>query len=610
MKFIESYNGWKNLNLIIEAVVNIDSDIISIIKSYQNNSNTGFAAIANQIMSVIGKDLPKNRYDLVSLSKDTPSEFSVTMGRQVNAITIAKVINNLLVVSGVNPNAPIPKEDIQKLVDEKGITEEDAKKEIKSKRLIKQDTIQKFADELIGVIKLKKEKSSVTSETQTDGYKIVSGEDIIKYYSEDMLNKTYKDGDKELPYYSTELLNSCMVNKKEHLKLYALNPDKIRLVVKLVNGKVDARALLWNLSNTDYDYFLDRVYFNSAEERSALTTWVRENVGSSLLTRPERVNTGESVMVVLDNVIDGINLYPYLDTFEFLYIKREGDKLVNEGFVSSDKIDSSEFKDYVPFSCRDTQGRRFAVYAEDRKFENPTLEEIVIGSNVEYNIEGEFQDLEMLKRYYDMSYETLLKTEMGYKPDGAFTGLPGASLYIVAPDLLVPGPSSGGVTKKIPKFGVILIRDVTKIREQNPPIKTKLDGEYSYVDFKSLHNYFGYGTTWNAGYERIRFDFLTDLDCRILGIYDLVKDQSPMYYPHEFIYDDYGDDVEMNRKFSVMEYLFKTKEKEKLFNYKNAISDPWYPIEKEDIEVIIKDNLKPAKPGLVKRFKDFIGFKK
>jgi len=610
MKFIESYNGWKNFNLIIEAVVNIDSDIISIIKSYQNNSNTGFAAIANQIMSVIGKDLPKNRYDSVSLSKDTPSEFSVTMGRQVNAITIAKVINNLLVASGVDPNAPIPKEEIKKLMDEKGITEEDAKKEIKSKKLIKQDTIQKFADELIGVIKLKKEKSSVTSETQTDGYKIVSGEDIIKYYSEDMLNKTYKDGDKEYKYHSTELLNSCMVNKKDHLKLYALNPNKIRLVVKLVNGKVDARALLWNLSSEDYDYFLDRVYFNSAEDRSALTTWVRENIEGSLLTRPERTSTGESIMVVLDNVIDGIYLYPYLDTFEFLYIKKVGDKLVNEGFVSSDQIDSSEVKDYVPFTCRDTQGKRFAVYAQDRKFENPTLKEIVIGSNVEYNIEGEFQDLEMLKRYYDMSYETLLKTEMGYKPDGAFTGLPRASLYIVSPDLLVPGPSVDGVTVKVPKFGAILIRDITKILEQNPPIKTKLDGEYSYVDFESLDRYFSYGTTYNGDYERIRFRFLTDLDCRILGIHDLVKNQKPMYYPHEFIYDDYGDDVDMNRRFSVMEYLFKTKEKEKLFDYKNAISDPWYPIEEEDILKIIKAKFKSVKPGLVKRIKDFISFKR
>jgi len=611
MKFVESYNNWKNLHLLIESIVNIDSDIMSIIKQYQNSSNPSFSAIANKIISVVGKDFPKNRYDLISISDDMSSYFTVTMGRQVNSITIAKVISNLLALSGIDPNAPIPKEEIENLMKEKEISEQDAKKEINKSRLIKQDTIQKFADELVGVIKINKEKNNVTTANENDGYKIVSGDDIIKYYSSEMINKTYMQNGVEEKYERTELIQSCMVNKQEHLKIYALNPEKIKLVIKLVNGKVDARALLWKLSSYDdddgYDYYLDRVYFNKAEDRSAMISWAKENVGGTLLDRSEWQRNYVPMRVELENVIDGINLYPYIDTFNYLYIKKEEDKLINQGFLLTEDID---FDDYIGFNCQDTTGKRIAIDSKNKRFENNLSKEVVVGSKIEYNIEGEFQDLEMLKKYYSMSYDTLLKIETRYDQFGYWRGLPNRSGLAVAQELLVPSPPVGGIEMKVPKFGVILIRDVSDVLEQNPTIKTKLDGEFSYVDFRSLYDYFNYGSTWRGDYNRIEFKFLTDLDCRILGINDLVKNQKPMYFPHEFIYDDYGDDIEMNRKYSVLEYLFKTKEKEKLFDYKNAISEYWYRIEKEDILKIIKDRIKPVKTGLTKRFKDFIGFEK
>ena len=84
-------------------------------------------------------------------------------------------------------------------------------------------------------------------------FKVIEGEDIIKYYSSDCI----EEGNKMLE-------NSCMKDKpEEYFNLYV---DKAKLIIleNLKTNKIAGRALLWKASlNGKEIYFMDRVYSNS-----------------------------------------------------------------------------------------------------------------------------------------------------------------------------------------------------------------------------------------------------------------------------------------------------------------------------------------------------------
>jgi hypothetical protein len=153
--------------------------------------------------------------------------------------------------------------------------------------------------------------------------KIVSGEDILKYYLEDNyhLSNGMKIG---------TLWNSCMRQRERNkfMEIYSKNPNIKMLVYLEDDGKVRARALLWEgvkeHKEIEKEYkVMDRIYYiydhdvaffkDWAKENGYLSKW-EQNAKSELIFDVDGSPCRKSLYVVLEN---HFRYYPYLDTFKF-----------------------------------------------------------------------------------------------------------------------------------------------------------------------------------------------------------------------------------------------------------------------------------------------------
>ena len=114
-------------------------------------------------------------------------------------------------------------------------------------------------------------------EIDEDMFDIVKGEDIIDWYDGDEYEK---DND------SVSLRHSCMRYPPcaQFIEFYAINPTKVSMLILYSDGakkKINARALLWNLSTIDYEdtdkKFMDRVYYNQNEHLIAMLSYAKKN---------------------------------------------------------------------------------------------------------------------------------------------------------------------------------------------------------------------------------------------------------------------------------------------------------------------------------------------
>lgn len=141
-----------------------------------------------------------------------------------------------------------------------------------------------------------------------NNFKVVEGEDIRKWYHEDMYESSN----------GGQLANSCMRYPKcqEFLDIYVENPQVCKLLIFTPNeGKLSGRALLWTLENGKK--YMDRVYTNKDSYENLFLKWSNENGYTKGI---------ESKSVVEVNTKD-YELYPYMDTF--LYYDAEEGKLSN-----------------------------------------------------------------------------------------------------------------------------------------------------------------------------------------------------------------------------------------------------------------------------------------
>jgi hypothetical protein len=155
--------------------------------------------------------------------------------------------------------------------------------------------------------------------------KIVEGDDIPKYYLED--NYHCVNGNR-----ASSLWNSCMRQRERNkfMKLYAVNPEKIKMLVFFSNDdKVRARALLWedvkdHKDPTKQYKFMDRIYYVYDHDINFFKDWAKENGYLCKWDQSAKTEmlfdegTGEpvkkSLYVLLDNY--SMSYYPYLDTFK------------------------------------------------------------------------------------------------------------------------------------------------------------------------------------------------------------------------------------------------------------------------------------------------------
>jgi hypothetical protein len=146
-------------------------------------------------------------------------------------------------------------------------------------------------------------------------FKIVSGEDILRYYHGDS-------------YYSNNgsLGVSCMKYDgcQEYLKIYTENPSIVEMLIAVDgNGKLIGRALLWKQGDKK---IMDRVYVVSDEDfQFSFKKWADENGywykkeqkwNNTLFFKTKDKILCEDISIQLDKW--HFDHYPYLDTFKFL----------------------------------------------------------------------------------------------------------------------------------------------------------------------------------------------------------------------------------------------------------------------------------------------------
>jgi hypothetical protein len=156
--------------------------------------------------------------------------------------------------------------------------------------------------------------------------RLVKGEEIKKWYN----SETYASE-------KGTLGNSCMrypkVNK--FMDIYAVNPDKISMVILTRDGQLIARAIIWRLSysseSSNKTVYLDRIYTESDSDVQFVYDWVLNNVvdkNSDKLSSYLNGDNNNELRVDLNNT--KLNFYPYADTFNYLYERIE-DGVIQDG---------------------------------------------------------------------------------------------------------------------------------------------------------------------------------------------------------------------------------------------------------------------------------------
>jgi hypothetical protein len=336
IKLYEQFRSGSNLSLLLEAVLNLDVNIQNALKSIKDDktSDPTFAKLSELILNSIQKEFPKLKYDNVYLNPEKKKDFPLKgkIGKQETEQSVTRVINNvissiydnnkilpkyLIKKDGGNSNIPAPntflREDeylqiMSKFSKEEIESNKKKNSQEKSKFIIDNLTGGAIIDEFSRILGVKLSESTVVS---TDTIKLVSGGEILKWYNSDNTETAEH----------TTLANSCMRgdDKNNYMKLYSDNPEKIKLVIKLnSDGKLVARALVWKLdfSQGEFDYYMDRCYYNVEEDVEILFTWLRKQPGYQ---NSNRASNPENMIVKLEKV--NFKYYPYVDTFKNLFIE-------------------------------------------------------------------------------------------------------------------------------------------------------------------------------------------------------------------------------------------------------------------------------------------------
>ena len=153
---------------------------------------------------------------------------------------------------------------------------------------------------------------------------IVKGEDIYYWYNEQ--NYLSNLG---------TLSNSCMryEDRNRYMSIYVENPDKVSLVIAVEEGKLVARALLWNIEPiNNISIYLDRIYTRYDSDYLTIKNWVLNNVSNNIIKYDD--GNCPKMRVLLKN--SNYDEYPYMDTFVYLHRNFVDDEPQNGGgFLSN-----------------------------------------------------------------------------------------------------------------------------------------------------------------------------------------------------------------------------------------------------------------------------------
>jgi hypothetical protein len=257
--------------------------------------------------------------------------------------SLGKIEQLKSLINDINGNTQFPRSMVDRIWNEdqqssqEGPFNSSSRTETKISRLVNKlitDTSYTTQDREILVNSIK----SVLQASQKT-FKVVSGEDIKKYY---LASSNYSDGG--------TLGNSCMRYSKcsGYLEIYAQNPNVCQLLL-LVDGddKVHGRAILWNLhssSESGIEKFMDRIYFINEYEIAGFQRWAKEN---GYIYKEENNYRNLDGVIMPDSSAKKIkmfvkcsgtfNRFPYVDTFR-LYDPKTGILQNDPGRQSSENI--------------------------------------------------------------------------------------------------------------------------------------------------------------------------------------------------------------------------------------------------------------------------------
>lgn len=179
---------------------------------------------------------------------------------------------------------------------------------------------------------INKFKARVKSPEQE--FKIIKGEDIYKWYERD--SHAIKDE-------VSSLGKSCMVDKPQQtFDMYTQNPDKCRLLVLTENGKLVARALIFNVDEVkdkdgnvidEIKTYMDRQYYFMDSDGVKLVDYAKDKGWAYRTSNTEGnyetiTHNGNDFNVEMMVSITGeYEKYPYMDTF--CYYDKESNELYN-----------------------------------------------------------------------------------------------------------------------------------------------------------------------------------------------------------------------------------------------------------------------------------------
>jgi hypothetical protein len=152
---------------------------------------------------------------------------------------------------------------------------------------------------------------------------VVSGDDIKKWY----LEENYWSPDGKI---QGTIWNSCMrqSNRNKFLDIYTNNESVKMLVLFSNDGKVRARALLWDdvkEHNSENTYkLMDRIYTFYDHDISLFKKWANKN---GYICKAEQNSKSERLFEINGEIVrlylyvnlckSNFSYYPYLDTFKF-----------------------------------------------------------------------------------------------------------------------------------------------------------------------------------------------------------------------------------------------------------------------------------------------------
>jgi len=261
-----------------------------------------------------------------------------------------------------------------------------------------------FGDEFVPSGKPSEDIESFTNAIKSkliinfDNFKIVEGDDIVKYY----------DGSMYVEYSAGSVLGgSCMKGSScsEYIEFYNLNKASVKLVIMFGDdddGKIAGRALLWTLSAIDGEptdrLFMDRIYATNDIEIDMFKSFAKKNEWLHKYAQNMDIDeyivdtkTGEKSHMELGirDITDN-GEYPYMDTMKIYDI--------DDGTLSN----STSFSYGTKYTLESTSGgyddeeedeREYIEYYDDY-FEMDDLQWCALGDDYRTHDDAEYVDWE------------------------------------------------------------------------------------------------------------------------------------------------------------------------------------------------------------------------